>query len=343
MKQHVIVCWKRVSAFCKRRAASCTAVGIGILSVLMLLGMTLSLRSVTVNDDGQALTVLTFGRDHKSILASAGIALQPQDVVTASASEIEIDRAFHVTVAVDGGDSTTLCVTEGTVADALKSAQINTVTHTLTEYTPEDTLTADMVIAVKPLENTTRTETETIAHETVLTSSDELPAGSRSIQQEGVAGEKTVVYRDYFKDGKLVTTEIVSETVTREPVTELATVGAGAHSNSPETLSIDANGVPTKYKQVLTGKACAYTAKEGARTSTGTIPAVGTVAVNPKIIPYGSKLFIVSESGYVYGYGVACDTGGGVLKNRILVDLYMDTTKECYQFGAQNVKVYVLE
>ncbi len=339
MKQQLLGCL----AFCKRHAAVCIAAGLSVLSVLMLLGMTLSLRSVTVNDDGHVLTVLTFSHDHESILASAGITLQPQDVVTASPSEIEIDRAFHVTVAVDGGDSTVLCVTQGTVADALKSAKINTVTHTLTEYKPEDTLTANMVIAVKPLESTTRTETEVIAHETVLTTSDALPAGSRSTQQEGIVGEKTIVYRDYFKDGKLIETEIVSETVTREPVTELATVGAGALSNPPETLTLDANGVPLKYKQVLTGTACAYTAKEGARTSTGTIPAIGTVAVNPKVIPYGSKLFIVSQNGYVYGYGVACDTGGGLLKNKILVDLYMDTTKDCFQFGKRQVNVYILE
>ncbi len=339
MKQQLLDCL----AFFKRHAAVCIATGLSVLSVLMLLLMTLSLQSVTVNDDGKALTVLTFSNDHESVLASAGITLQPQDVVTASESEIEINRAFHVTVAIDGGDSTTLCVTEGTVADALKRAKINTVTHTLTGYAPEDMLTANMVITVKPLENVTRTETEAIAHETVLTFSDEMPAGSRSTQQTGVAGEKAVVYRDYFKDGKLIETEIVSETVTKEPITELATVGKGALSTPPEALSIDANGIPLKYKQVLTGTACAYTAGEGARTATGTIPAIGTVAVNPKIIPYGSKLFIVSQNGYVYGYGVASDTGGGLLKNYILVDLYMDTIEDCRQFGSQQVNVYILE
>ncbi len=339
MKQQLLDCL----AFFKRHAAVCIATGLSLLSVLMLLVMTLSLRSVTVNDDGKALTVLTFSNDHESILASAGITLHPQDVVTASASEIEINRAFHVTVAIDGGVSTTLCVTEGTVADALKSAQINTVTHTLTEHAPEDTLTANMVITVKPLENTTRTETEAIAYETVLTLSDELPSGGRTTQQKGVAGEKTIVYRDYFKDGKLIETEIVSETVSKQPITELATVGKGALSTPPEALALNANGIPLKYKQVLTGTACAYTAKEGARTATGTIPAVGTVAVNPKLIPYGSKLFIVSENGYVYGYGVARDTGGGVMKNLILADLYMDTKEDCYQFGRQKVNIYVLE
>lgn len=334
---------ERLRAFLKRHIPACCAVGIGLLAVLVLAGMTASLRPVTITDDGKPCTVLTLSRDEDCILASAGITLKPQDVMTVTETEIDIQRAFSVTVSVEGGTDTVLCVTGGTVADALKSAEVNTLTHTPTAHTAEDALTADMVIPVKVLENKTRTETKVIAHETKLTYSEDLPAGSRLVEQDGVAGEKTIVYRDYYKDGKLVTTEIVSETVTAEPITEVATVGAGALSISPEALTIDTNGVPTKYKSVLTGIACAYTAKEGARTSTGTIPAIGTVAVNPKVIPYGSKLFIVSESGYVYGYGVACDTGGGLLKNKILVDLYMDTRKDCFQFGKRQVKVYILE
>lgn len=343
MKQYVSVCFERLSAFFKRHAAVCTAVGLGMVSLLMLTGMTSVLHTVTIDDDGKTRTILTLSRDRDCILANAGISVQPEDIVTGTESEIEIDRAFNVSVAVEGGEQTVLRVTGGIVADALKRAHINTLTHTLTDYAVEDALAANMVITVKVLENATRTETQIIAHETVLTYSDELPAGSRLVEQDGAAGEKTVVYRDYFKDGKLVTTEIVSETVTTEPVTELATVGAGALSISPEALTIDANGVPSKYKEVLTGTACAYTAKEGARTSTGTVPAIGTVAVNPKVIPYGSKLFIVSNSGYVYGYGVACDTGGALLSNKILVDLYMDTVADCYQFGRRQVRVYILE
>ncbi len=343
MKQQVIVCMERLSAFIKRHAVVCTASGLGILSVLILTGMTAALRPVTIDDNGYAQTVLTLSRDQDHILTSAGISVKPEDVVTASESEIEIDRAFTVTVTVTGGKQTILCVTGGTVADALENAQISTLTHTLTDHAAEDALTANMVITVTPLENTTRTETEVIEYETVLTFSEELPAGCRSVEQEGLAGEKTVIYRDYFKDGRLVTTEIVSETVTASPITERATVGAGALSISPEALTIDANGVPTKYKEVLTGTACAYTAKEGARTSTGTIPAIGTVAVNPKVIPYGSKLFIVSDDGYVYGYGVACDTGGALLSNKIIADLYMDTVADCYQFGRRQVRVYILE
>ena len=334
---------ERLLAFLKRHVAAVSAIGIAVCAILILTVMTASLQTVTVLDDGKILHILTLTRDKECVLANAGITLQPQDVVTVSDSAIDIKRSFSVTVSVEDGEDTVLCVLGGTVADALKDANVNTLTHVLTTHTETELLHADMVIPVKVLENETRTVEETIVHETNLTYSGELPAGSRLVEQDGVNGKKTVVYRDYYKDGKLVTTEIVSETITKEPITEIATVGEGAVSIPPDALTLDANGVPTKYKSVLSGIACAYTAKEGARTATGTIPAIGTVAVNPKVIPYGSKLFIVSDSGYVYGYGVARDTGGGLLRNQILVDLYMDTRSDCFQFGKRSVKVYILE
>lgn len=114
----------------------------------------------------------------------------------------------------------------------------------------------------------------------------------------------------------------------------------------PEFLSefpLNANGLPQNYTRIIEGTACAYTAASGAVTATGTTPRIGTVAVNPRIIPYGSKLFIVSDSGYCYGYAVAEDTGGDLLNNSILVDLYMDTREDCLAFGRRRVKIYILE
>ena len=173
--------------------------------------------------------------------------------------------------------------------------------------------------------------------------SDTVPAGARVTERTGVNGEKTYVYHDYYENGKLVRSELVSETLTTQPVNEIAIIGNGADAVPPVALELNENGVPVKYKKVMQGIACAYTAKEGARTSTGTTPAIGTIAVNPKVIPYGTKLFVVSENGYVYGYGIASDTGGSLLKNKILVDLYMDTVDDCYAFGRRPVNVYILE
>ncbi len=136
------------------------------------------------------------------------------------------------------------------------------------------------------------------------------------------------------------TTTATSTTTTR---TTAAIQYSGALPHFLEEFPLNEDGIPQTYTDVIEGVACAYTAPDGAVTATGTTPRIGTVAVNPKTIPYGSKLFIVSNSGYVYGYAVAEDTGGDLLNNNILVDLYMNTREDCLNFGRRTVKIYVLE
>lgn len=120
-------------------------------------------------------------------------------------------------------------------------------------------------------------------------------------------------------------------------------VSAVSQFDVPETLILDENNVPLKYTQALHGKSCAYTASEGALMSTGKAVQQGYVAVNPDIIPYGTRMYIVADDGEVYGYAIAADTGGSVGRNDILVDLFMWSYDECIQWGAKNVTIYILD
>jgi len=88
-------------------------------------------------------------------------------------------------------------------------------------------------------------------------------------------------------------------------------------------------------ERILTMEATAYT-WTGNRTASGTWPAVGTVAVDPKTIPLGSRLYVEG-----YGEAVAEDTGGLVKGN--IIDLYFPTESECWEFGRRQVEVRVLE
>ncbi|MGZ4123092.1 MAG: 3D domain-containing protein [Tumebacillaceae bacterium] len=90
------------------------------------------------------------------------------------------------------------------------------------------------------------------------------------------------------------------------------------------------NGSNAAYAQMV---ATAYTAPSTARTYTGAKPAKGTAAVDPRVIPLGTKLYIEG-----YGYAVATDTGLDIKGNRI--DLFFNSVDQCIQFGRRVVKVY---
>jgi len=105
----------------------------------------------------------------------------------------------------------------------------------------------------------------------------------------------------------------------------------------------DTTGNDFSYSKLIIGTCTAYYEIDGI-TATGTAPQVGTVAVNPNIIPYGSRLYICSADGsYVYGYCIAEDTGGACMAGDIVVDLYMNSEEECNEFGRQELYIYILD
>jgi 3D (Asp-Asp-Asp) domain-containing protein len=88
-------------------------------------------------------------------------------------------------------------------------------------------------------------------------------------------------------------------------------------------------------ERILVMECTAYT-WTGQRTASGTWPAVGTAAVDPEVIPLGTRLWIEG-----YGEAVAEDTGGLVKGN--IIDLYFPTEDQCWQWGRRQVEVRILE
>ena len=142
--------------------------------------------------------------------------------------------------------------------------------------------------------------------------------------------------------------ESVSEAET-VPVTEFAgytfaELGISQMStiDVPDSVRFTADGVPVNYSYALSGKTSAYSS--GYITSTGTGVYPGIVAVNPNIIPYGTRLWIVGYDGTVYGYAVAADTGGFIyFSDPPLADLYMYSESQCEWWGIRGATIYVLD
>lgn len=100
-----------------------------------------------------------------------------------------------------------------------------------------------------------------------------------------------------------------------------------------------AGAAPSRYNRTLTMTATAYTAYDdgnGNYTYRGNFLRKGLVAVDPTVIPLGTRLYIEG-----YGYAIADDIGGAIKGNKI--DLAYENRQDALQFGRQKVTVYVID
>jgi 3D (Asp-Asp-Asp) domain-containing protein len=133
-------------------------------------------------------------------------------------------------------------------------------------------------------------------------------------------------------------------------------VYAGIRLKLPGTAKVkvnsaEASGQTLAYSKVITAKATAYSAAPEENGGWGAVDyfgkplKLGTIAVDPSVIPLGSKVYI---TGYSFDglpqngmYATAADLGGAIQGNR--VDIFIPGSPDKVEsFGIQNVKIYVL-
>lgn len=169
------------------------------------------------------------------------------------------------------------------------------------------------------------------------------------VADPGRPGREKVTVRRYLVGDKIIGEAKKRETMV-EPVRRLVKIYIGVTSYySPTFEELLKNPLlsrelppPGRYTRKIEMEATAYypgficNGKWGYITAMGYDAGPGRVAVDPKVIKLGSRLFVKG-----YGYCVAVDTGGAIKGNRI--DLCYETREECIQFGRRQVVVYVLD
>ena len=308
-----------------------------------------NLRLTYVTDShGARQVVLTSESDPARVMSLSGIEAEEGDEVyytafAGSLASLNIERAFSVAIEADGQEYPVKMVV-GTVADALERAGITLEGDDYTEPALSAMVTAGSKIEVHRVEYQDKVETQAVPYDTeyVYTSLYFRNTNRATTLQHGSEGQQTVTTRERWVDGELENSTVVDTTTTVEPTDHvIKTYGAGAPV-SPLTGADGTTNAPTSYSKVLTGKATGYYSRSG-KGSSGLGLGYGTVAVDPDVIPYGTKLYITSTDGkFVYGYAVATDTGIAVQKGQILVDLFYETYAESVINGAIQVNVYVV-
>ena len=215
-----------------------------------------------------------------------------------------------------------------TVAEVLKDMNVNLDGRTVYP-SPETKITDGMVIHVLGRKSFVSHEEVEVPFQTKIINDPELAFGTKQVEKAGVKGKDIVTYENITRIGYEQKIELDRRHVTA-PVDEIVRQGVAQSILTPEGYM--------RYKKKIYGEATAYTWGGGASgtTSLGLWPKRGIVAVDPRMIPYYTKMYIPG-----YGMAMAGDTGGAIVGHRI--DLFMDTLAECYQWGRRDVEIYILE
>lgn len=320
------------------------------------------LRTVSINDNGSIVTVHTTKKTVGEVLAEKAINIAQFDSVDPSAesqliknqtTEIRIKRAVSINVTADGTQRQFM-TNKDTIGEALSDGGIALgASDRIEGAAASDKVTAGTILNIVRVEEKTEVITEDVAYETVRKDSATVLKGKETVQTEGVLGKLQKSYKLYYENGTEVKRELIESSVVQKPVTKVVLVGTKSSVKQPADVSNLYSRGDIRYSKVVKMRSTTYTAsyadtgkKPGdpgfGRTATGTLAKKGTVAVDPRVIPLGTRLYIACPGAKEdYGYAVAEDTGGAIKGD--LIDLYYETASERNNWYARNVVVYVLE
>lgn len=202
-----------------------------------------------------------------------------------------------------------------------------------------------MEIKVVEVTQSQVTEKEDIPYSVKLIDDNDLLKGKTKVTQEGKSGEKEITYNLTYYDGKLVKKALECEKISQEPVDKIVKKGTkeevvvasrsttSRNSSSSESKASSASNSASKNGKHMVVQATAYAGDS--ITSTGTVPKWGTIAVDPRVIPYGSKVYIPQFNKTF----IAEDCGGAIKGN--IIDIFMNSESECYKWGRRTIDIYI--
>lgn len=296
-------------------------------------------KHITLVVDGSSRSVTTESADVASLIAEAGVRISPGDLISPAAAATLDDGAVvvvrHVVpvTLVHNGQTLSLEVLGRTVADALIMAGLDPTGGISTEPAVDTPLAAGMTINASDVFIRVSEDEVSLPYETVVQGDPRLPAGKRVVVTKGSEGSAVRVWQVLVTGDAEGERTLKAETVLAPPVTEVVRVGTKNAFRQVMAASKRSDGsrsyAPPISGRVILAEATAYTPYACGvdadwiawRRRKFDIPdGWGVVAVDRKVIPLGTRMFIEG-----YGYAVAGDTGSAIKGNKIDVCFWGDT------------------
>ncbi len=303
---------------------------------------------VEIVDNGHSQTVYAARTTVENVLKEHDMTLGKYDTVTpdlntyvTDSSKIVIERVKNV-ILNDGGITKEYYTSADTVGEFLEGNNIKLGFYDYLDSDMNRILSETDSISLTRVVRTTLSVDESMPFKTVTEQNYTMDIGTTRLGRDGINGIITKKYEVYLENGVEVKRTEISSEISKAPVDKLIYTGAKPKPGQP----------PLNYSRVITCTATAYDLSFQSCgkypsdpgygiTATGTRAKYGTVAVDPRVIPLGSKLYIeTSDGSFVYGFATAEDTGGAIKGNK--VDLFFPSYNDCMRFGRRPVKVYIL-
>ena len=294
---------------------------------------------VVLSVDGQTRSYVSLQGTVANVLREVNVEVQEGDRVSPSLGaaispgiRISVERALPLIVKIAGAKKE-VRLAAPTVREALARMNVQVGPSDRIYPSPRVALAPWMRITLERRDVRTWVEAHAIPSGHEVVEDKTLLKGKQVVRSIGQSGEWDRVVRVEYVDGRVVSVATLGQTVVRQPVPRLIVIG---------TRVPIFQQVATPGGSPMVMEATAYYPGPnnfgggvGPRTATGLLAQLGIVAVDPSVIPLGTRLHIEG-----YGNAVAGDTGGAIHGNK--VDLCFNSYREAIRFGRRIVRVYIL-
>lgn len=325
-----------------------------VVSVSAGIGVFLHLKKeVIINDNGKQIVVKTMKTTVKEVFEQNGISVKSEDYINLpldtklqriKKNEVYIKRAVPIDVETDGKELHLMTYYD-TVKDALIHSPVKLAEEDkVVGAAPGDNVVKGMKLTVVRVKENVISEKNPIPFKVINRENNDMDKGEEKVVENGREGTREKLFKVVFEDGKEVARNLIKDVVLSDPIDKIVEYGTILNYKT-------SRGDTIRYKQILNMRATAYTASyvdTGKSpgdagfgiTYTGMKVRKGVIAVDPKVIPLGSRVYVEVIGANDYGYAVAADIGSAIKGN--LIDLYFDSSSTVSAWGCKRVRVYML-
>ncbi|WP_062200976.1 ubiquitin-like domain-containing protein [Massilibacterium senegalense] len=307
-------------------------------------------KEVTVTANGQDKKVHTTAKNVGDLMKEHSIAVTDHDFIKPGVKTnikdkmtITFNQAFEVTLN-NAGTETKVMTTTKTVKELLEAHDITLGELDRVEPALDTALTGATAVNVVRVEKATETVEEKLPFAVVKKQDSTLNEGQEKVVSEGREGLAKKTVEITRENGQEVSRNVIETITTEEAQDKIIAVGSKKQSAFEGSVAVSRGGnsepaggkefyvSSTAYSENCTN--CSGVTATGFNLKAN--PNAKVIAVDPSIIPLGSKVYVEG-----YGYAMALDTGGAIKGNRI--DVFFSSEQQAKSWGRKTVKIKVIE